>query len=156
MEFAEHERYSATIADAALSTRAWFCVTPERLLLRAPKRRNNVTLYGVPGQLGRPTIADSRTVDLLFEMVGHVDEDGVAHSDPEAGLAINKRTFESLFLDAEVDQFGCVEATIEDRDGTMYGGSVQLDPPIWGDGLRDCSVTMTVVLVDGELAPVGS
>lgn len=156
MEFAEHERYSATIADAALSTRAWFCVTPERLLLRAPKRRSNVTLYGVPGQLGRPTIADSRTVDLLFEMVGHVDEDGVAHSDPEAGLAINKRTFESLFLDAEVDQFGCVEATIEDRDGTFYSGSVQLDPPIWGDGLTDCSFTMSVVLIDGELTAVGS
>jgi hypothetical protein len=156
VQFAEHDRYTATIADAPLSTRAWFCLTPERLLLRAPRRRSNVTLYGVAGQLGRPTVADSRTVDLLFEMVGHVDEDGVTHTDPEAGLAINKRTFESLFLDATVDAFGCVAAEVEDRDGTVYGGSVQLDPPIWGDGLTDCSFTMTVVLVDGELAPVGS
>jgi len=89
-------------------------------------------------------------------MIGAVDEEGVTHSNPEAGLAINKRTFEGLFLDASTDAFGSVEVEIEDRDGTIYDGRCQVNEPIWSEGLLDCSFTMTVILLDGELGPAGS
>ena len=154
--FAEHDIYTATIASSPLSTRAWFCRNAELLLRRAPRRRFNIRMAGVGGVLGRPPLPDEQVIDLEFEMDGHVDEDGVAHSDPEAGLAINKRTFEGLFLDATTDAFGSVEVEIEDRDGTVYGGRCQVDEPIWGEGLVECSFTMTVLLIDGELTPVGS
>lgn len=156
MRFPATSIYPATIAGEALSNAAWFCLNPGELLQSAPKRNDNVTLDGVDGVLGREGFDDAQTVDLQFELVGHVEPDGTPYSDPEAGLAANKKLIVASYYRATVDQFGCVEAVIEDRDGVEFSGPVQVDRPVWGTGDVDCSFTMSVTIVDGELTEVGS
>lgn len=156
-QFADYGRYPATIAGHALSNPAWMCVNPEDLLLYAPQRRSNIVLPRTHGRLPRAMWDDERTVDLRFEMFGDCDPLGDPHDDPESGLAINKRLFAAMYFRAGLDAFGQTEATIEDLDGLEFTGNVQVDAPLWGVGLTECSATMSVTIPRGELiAELGS
>lgn len=154
--FPDYERYPALMAGAALSNRAWICVTPERMLDAAPTDIANTEMGGVPGALGEPVNDGQALVNLDFEMLGDCDPDGVAYPDFEIGLRKNKKLFIATYYRAERDEFGCVDFSIEDLDGEVFEGPVQPHEPIWGPGGTECGFTMQVTIPRGELVLAGS
>lgn len=143
--------YQVTIAGADMMSVAWTLLNPQELLQAAEQVGENINLPGIDGRLGRNTTADQQTVDLQFLFNGYVSVFGVPYEDPVAGLALNKRGFRENVFKAERDDEGAVALSIEDGDGTVFEGPVQLRKLRFGEGLHECTAVLTVVVLRGEL-----
>lgn len=149
--------YFLTLNDIDCTTSAWWCINAGILRDSAPRRGENVALYGVDGALPRRRLRDQRTVDLQFVFDGASNRSGTPYADPKAGLLANIEDFLSSVVDAAGNGDGTIDAELDTPNGT-YSGLVQIDGDglVTGPGVIACTATLTITLPDGRLEAVGS
>jgi len=152
--------YSATIGGVEVNRPDRAGLNLHVMRGKAPRRRDSETLDGVDGVRTYPSFRTDRTESLRFLFVGTVDGDGVATTDPAAGLEDALEAFDAEVYGATPDERGQVELVLTStRTGRSWSGPITLDDFRVNRDDESASETvgiLTVTLVDGELAEVGS
>jgi hypothetical protein len=145
---------TATIAGVDCHTPAWTLTNTHVLRNPAPKRRDNVELYGVDGVLARESTYGPRTVNLEFYVIGTYNYLGVAQANGAVAVERSITYLRTNLYEATEGSDNAVWAEVIAADGIVYGGQIQLDDFEAQPGIGDRFVFMQATLVDGWLEPL--
>lgn len=142
---------TATIGGVSCHTPAWTLTNTHVLRDPAPRRRENVELYGVDGRLGRRSFADQRVVNLEFYVIGDVTRTGSINANPIIGVEVNIEYLRANMYRATEGTDGATTCTVVGAGGTTYSGRIQLDDFEVQPGIGARWVFMQATLLAGQL-----
>lgn len=148
--------YHVTIDSESQNRRAFWCTNGEQLVRKRKRRVVTELRPYVEGRLNGAPVTDLVEMDLEYEFDGNYDITGAVSTDPEDTLNDTIDWFTENIVEAAGDDRGRLAVTVEAKGGRQWSGYLVITDFECGDGLDDCRASMTILLPDGKLSPVGS
>lgn len=141
----------ATLAGVPLQTPAWTHENLWELWSGPAVRGGDVIIPGAQGARGYPRVVDARKVTIELVIFGDVDWQGVAQTDPRAGLWRNVQHLRTV-TDPPGTGDGSVLLELMPPTGTMVEAPVQVEGFLLGGDLgpHHTKATIDVVILTGD------